>query len=326
MANHETLKKIYKDKPVLVTGGAGFIGSNLVDKLVDLGAKVTVLDNFLTGKFENLEKSLSKIRLIIGDITSRATCAQAADGQEIVFHLAAKTAVLTSEKELGALWQINVAGTEELLKQCKKISSFVFSSSAAVYGNRHELCNEENEINPISKYGESKVLGETLCQRYGQEFGFKSIILRYFNVFGNRQDKGETDSSVIVKFIKNIISGTNLTIFGDGNQLRDFVNVSKVIQANILTAVNFDENQSNIFNIANGKSISILELIKRLEFSLGIKCKNIEHKPANNGDIFSSLADCSKYNRFVENIIGCLDAEIKDDFIKSNINLYSNCP
>lgn len=326
MPNHETLKDFYKNKSVLVTGGAGFIGSNLVDKLVDLGAKVTVFDDFSTGKFENLEKSLNKIRLIIGDITSQNNCAQALEGQKIVFHLAAKTSISKSENELSTSWKINVNGTEELLKQCRNISAFVFSSSAAVYGNRQDICKEIDPKNPISKYGQSKAIGEELCKQYERQYNLKTVILRYFNVVGDRQDKGEADSSAVVKFTKNITNGTKLTIFGDGNQLRDFVNVSKVVQANILTAAYCDKNQFNVFNVANGKSITILELIKQLEQNLGIKCREIEHKPANNSDIFSSLASCSKYNNFVEKIIDYLDGDTKDDFIKSNINLYSNSP
>lgn len=326
MPKPHNLNDFYRNKKVLVTGGAGFIGSNLVDKLVDLEANVTVLDNFSTGKMENLKQSLHKIRLINGDITSKESCREAVCGQEVVFHTAAKTAVSSSQQDQEELWKVNVFGTENILKNCNKISTFIFSSSAAVYGNRENACCEDDQTNPISKYGQSKAFGEDLCRKYGLTNKFKTVVLRYFNVFGNRQDKGPTDSSVLVKFMKALIGGQTLTIFGDGQQRRDFVNVSKIVRANLLTAA-FSDKSYDIFNVANGKSISLLELIQALEINLGIKGKNIIHKPALSCDIFSSQANCSKYNDLTKKYLKYIGAEeINDEPIKSDINLYSNCP
>lgn len=320
MSEQKKLKAFYKGKKVLVTGGAGFIGSNLVDRLVNLGAKVTVVDNFSSGKAENLNKSLHKINLIVGDISSTKICTQALHSQDVVFHTAAVTSVSQYEKNPLKCDKINIKGTEQLLKHCKGISCFVFSSSAAVYGKTDDASNESSALNPISQYGKSKALGEALCKKYSQELGFKSVVLRYFNVYGHRQKTSGCQASVVSKFINSLIEGTKLTIFGDGKQTRDFVHVSKIIQANILTAA-FSSQSFDIFNVASGKSINLIELLERLENNLGKKRTQITFQENQSSDIDQSMADCRKYIGFIESIQDFVDQNV---FIEPDIDIHSD--
>lgn len=319
MSDKKNLRKFYKNKRVLVTGGAGFIGSHLVDRLIHLGAKVTVVDNFSTGKIKSLSQLLHKTRLIVGDISSEKTCKLATIDQEIVFHTAAITSVAKSEKEPELCERVNVTATEQLLKNCNGISCFVFSSSGAVYGKAGELSTEYSEIAPISEYGQSKVKGEELCKKYGKELGFRAVILRYFNVYGQKHENGFS-SSVVCRFIESLISGTKLTIFGDGKQTRDFVHVNKVVEANILTAA-FGKEPIDIFNVASGKSISLMELLDRLEEGLGHKRTGIDFQDVRPGDIDQSRGDCGKYAGFVESIKDYVDQNV---FTEPDFDLHSD--
>jgi UDP-glucose 4-epimerase len=293
------LQNFYQGKRVLVTGGAGFIGSNLVDKLVSLGAKVTVIENFATGAMQNLSTSLANIKLIIGDIQKENVCEKALHAQEIIFHTAAMTSVSECQAKAEQCLQNNVASTKNLLKRCPAESTFVFSSSAAVYGTANKRCTENQALQPASVYGTSKVAGEELCQKYAKQNSLKCIVLRYFNVYGPRQENNPLNSSVITKFKKGLVAGSNLTIFGDGTQTRDFVHVTKVVEANLLTAA-YPRGEFEVFNVASGKSISLLELIAQLERQLGLARTEIRFEPMRAGDITKSEASCEKYQRFLQ--------------------------
>ncbi|MFA5075128.1 MAG: NAD-dependent epimerase/dehydratase family protein [Candidatus Babeliales bacterium] len=295
------LTEFYKNKNVLVTGGAGFIGSHLTDELVNLGAKVTVLDNFSTGSLTNLKNVFTKINIICVDIRNYFACSNATKDIEIIFHLAALVSVPESIKNPNLCKKINLDGTKNLLQASVKnqVKTVIFSSSAAIYGNKNSVCNENDTPNPESPYAQYKLESEEFCKTYSQEHNLNTASLRYFNVYGPKQNPDGQYAAVIAKFKENLLNNKPLTIFGDGKQTRDFIHVSKVVQANLTIAM--QENlKGDIFNIASGKSINLLELIEQLK--LETNTQNIEFKfePARPGDIFTSMACCSKYKNLVK--------------------------
>lgn len=286
-----------KNKKVLVTGGAGFIGSHLVEKLVELGANVTVLDNLSTGSLTNLQKVSNAITFIKGDIKTLNDCLSAARDCQIIFHLAAHVSVPESLQNPKECYETNVIGTLHMLEAARQnsIKRFIFSSSAAVYGPKEELCHEESICQPESPYGHSKLIGELLCQDYWHDYGVQTICLRYFNVFGNRQNPHGSYAAVVCKFKQCMQQNKPITIFGDGLQTRDFIGVDSVVDANIQLAMSADHNAGTIFNIGTGQSISLLELITQLKKEFPFYVHKPIFKPARQGDIKHSRADCSKY-------------------------------
>jgi len=292
------LKDLYKGKKILVTGGGGFIGSHLVEKLIECEAKVTVLDNLSTGTLNNLQKVITQINLIYGDIRAFYTCLKATKNIDFVFHLAAFISVPCSIKNPMICNQINVEGTKNLLKasQQNNVKTFILSSSAAVYGNKNDACQEDHQPNPQSPYAASKLEGEKLCQEFSLKYDINTACLRYFNVYGERQNAQSQYASVVAKFKENLLKEKPLVIFGDGKQSRDFIHVSKVVEANIKIGMQ-KKLSGEIFNIATGKSISLLNLIDRLEKETSTKKTKILYKEAQPGDILTSKANCSKYNK-----------------------------
>ena len=290
----------YAGKKVLVTGGAGFIGSHLVEELVKLKAKVTVLDNMHSGNINNLKNVFSHINLIYGDVTDPFTAQSATKQQDIVFHLAALISVAYSTQHPEICYKINVGGTQNVLEGCRKnnVATFVFSSSAAVYGNKTEICKETDEPNPLSPYAISKLKSEQLCKQYAQEHGINTVSLRYFNVYGQRQDPNGEYAAVVAKFTHNLKNKLPIIIFGDGKQTRDFIHVSRVVDANLNIAMH-QNLHGDIFNIASGKSINLLQLIKQLEDEIQIKKKDVVFQDQRPGDIKTSLASCTKYQKFM---------------------------
>jgi len=289
------MKNEYAGKKVLVTGGSGFIGSHLVEKLIKLEAKVTVLDNYSSGKLQNLRNILDRVNLVYGDIRSKQTCLKLTANQDIVFHTAALVSVPYSFQYPVLCKQINIMGTKNLLHGCKvnNVRNFVFSSSAAVYGNKNDECNENDKPNPESPYAKSKLIGEQLCKEYSQKYGTNTVCLRYFNVYGDRQSTTSQYSGVVAIFKYNMQHNKPLIIYGNGKQSRDFIHVSKVVDANLRAGL-AQNMQGEVFNIASGKSITLLELIEQLETENNLRATNISFVPARTGDIFVSKADCSK--------------------------------
>ena len=273
-----TFKKFYNKRPVLVTGGAGFIGSSLVEALVSAGATVTVLDNFSSGTIDNLTHIQHKIKIIIGDITDQTICLLATRNQTHIFHLAALISVQESEEKKDLYEQVNILGTKNLLEAAilNNVKKFIFSSSAAVYGNQDTKCSENLALNPESFYAETKKRGEELCQKLSAESNLIAVCLRYFNVDGSRKKTSSNYTSVIPIFTKKLRDGIPITVFGDGLQTRDFVDVE-------------------IINIASGKSTTVLELIDQIAKRLQCKKPPIIFMPPRNGDIIKSEADCQKY-------------------------------
>lgn len=290
---------LYKGVPVLVTGGCGFIGSHVAEKLVELGAEVTILDNLSTGSLENIASVDNKITFIKGDIRDFNTCLIATENKKIIFHLAAFVSVPASTTDPQECHRINVIGTQNLLEAARinNVTRFVFSSTCAVYGESITPCDETKKPAPTSPYGFSKLIGELYCQEYAQLFNLETVSMRYFNVYGPRQDPQSSYSGVISKFIYNIEHNLPLTIFGDGTQTRDYVPVEKVAEANIvlgISPINLVTNQ--IFNIATEKIRDLFELIEMLKEKYPFYNNEILFMPARPGDVKHIAADCSKYN------------------------------
>lgn len=294
------LKKFYKDKKVLVTGGAGFIGSNLCKELIKQKAKVTILDNFSSGNLNNLKSIISQVNIIYGDISNPFTCKKITIEKDIVFHLAAISSVIQCAKNKEACNNVNIEGTKNLLKACIKnnVKKFIFSSSAAVYGNRNDKSKETDTLNPQSEYAKSKVEGEKLCQKFSEKYNLQTANLRYFNVYGENQNPNGEYSAVVAKFKYNLINKLPITIYGNGKQTRDFINVNKVVLANLIIATK-KYIYGETMNIATGKSINLFELIKLLEKENNIKNKEIAYQPQRNGDILNSFADCQKFKKLI---------------------------
>ena len=283
----------------LITGGAGFIGSALAKSLINLGNKVRVFDNLSSGKLENLNGVLKKIDLVKGDIRDMAAVGRACVGIDYVLHHAAVTSVQGSIIDPMSTSEVNILGTSNILTASKdaRVMRLVFASSASVYGNTSEIPIKEGQLlNPISPYAASKLAGELYCRVFYKTFSLETVVLRYFNVFGPRQDPSSQYASVIPIFIKSLIKGNPPTIYGDGEQTRDFINVEDVVRANISAATSKNKDVvGNVFNIASGESLSINQMLNIANEVIG---ENIRPKyaKARTGDIKRSLADISKAN------------------------------
>lgn len=292
------MENFYKNKKALVTGGAGFIGSHIVLKLVDLGAQVTVLDNLSTGSKSNLDPALKEITFMEGDITDLKTCFSAAHNKDIIFHLAADVSVPASLENPYHCYQTNVTGTLNVLEAARKsqVQRVVFSSSSAVYGTQDGVCSETTPCKPTSPYGHSKLLGELLCAHYAQVLKVGTVCLRYFNVYGERQNPHGMYAAVVAKFKDAMRHNQPIMLFGDGSQTRDFIPVEQVALANLqLGALPLSELNGQIFNIGTGKSITINELFAKLKQEFPAYELEPQYVPARAGDIQHSTADCNKF-------------------------------
>jgi UDP-glucose 4-epimerase len=292
----EQLKAFYSKKKILVTGGAGFIGSHLVEKLIELEADVTVLDNFSSGRLSNLQNVLTKITLLYADIRSAESTFKATLHKDIVFHLASFVSVPESIKNPELCIATNTQGTRNLLESCKKndVNNLIFSSSSAVYGDKNGQCKEDDTVQPKSPYAQSKLDGEALCKEFAVKHGINTACLRYFNVYGDRQSPNGDYAAVVAKFKHQLLHNKPITIFGDGKQTRDFIDVKHVVDANIKIGM-LNNQPGEIFNIGSGKSINLFELLDLLEKELHVKPQEITFQPARQGDIVFSQASCDKY-------------------------------
>ncbi|MGZ7109163.1 MAG: SDR family oxidoreductase [Methanobacterium sp.] len=304
------------NKKVVITGGLGFIGSHIVEMLNDSN-KVIIVDDESTGNIENIKHlDFSKIDTILGSIIS-IDLEEIFDGCDYVFHLAAQTSVPKSVDDPFTTNEININGTLKVLEASKNtgIKKVVFSSSSAVYGETKSVPISENTpINPISPYAISKISGELYCKAYNELYGLSTISLRYFNVFGPKQDPNSQYAAVIPIFINKILKNERPVIYGDGEQTRDFISVKNVVDANILAA---ESKETGAFNIGLGKSTSINELF---EIIRNITGKDIQpkHEKERQGDIKHSVADISKANLIEFNP----DVDFKHD-LKQTINWFT---
>ena len=284
-----------KNKKALVTGGAGFIGSHIVDALVSSGCKVTVLDDLSTGRLSNLEHLKDNITFYKGDIRDRKALDTAVKDCEVIFHQAAVVSVpQTVEDPVGSA-MVNEVGTLSLLESARKnnVKRVVLASSCAVYGDDPQLPKRETMVSkPLSPYAVQKLTGEYYARLYNDLYGLETVCLRYFNVFGPRQDPTSPYSGVISIFMSKAVSKEAPVIYGDGKQYRDFVFVNDVISANLLAA-SVDEASGKILNIGTGKYVAIDRL---WEMTCDLCSLNIkpEYKPPRPGDIVESVANINK--------------------------------
>jgi len=276
----------------LVTGGAGFIGSHLVEYLEKRGEKVRVLDNLSTGKMENIEDFTERIDLIRGDVRDRKTCEEAVKGVDFVLHQAAVCSVPRSIEDPVATNETNIDGTLNLLIAAKeaRVKRFVCASSSSVYGETEVLPKVETmNTAPSSPYGVTKHVQESYCKVFYKVYGLETVCLRYFNVYGPKQDPYSPYSAVIPSFIRSLLRDESPIIYGDGEQTRDFTFVNDCIQAN-WEACYAQGIGGGVFNIATGKRISINQLYRELLNLLGKEMSPVYASPRR-GDIIHSLAD-----------------------------------
>lgn len=279
----------------LVTGGAGFIGSNLVEALLERGERVRVLDNFSTGKRENLHPFRDDVDLFEGDIRSYHLVRRAMDGIEVVLHQAALPSVPRSIADPLTTNEVNVEGTLNVLEAAREagVGRVVFASSSSVYGNSLELPKHEGMTPaPLSPYAVSKLAGETYCSVFSRIYGIEAVALRYFNVFGPRQDPSSQYSAVIPKFVTAIARGERPRIFGDGEQSRDFTYVANVVHANILAAT-VPIQGSVVVNCACGSRATLNDLVEHINAELGTTVEPVYAEPRL-GEVKHSLASVAR--------------------------------
>jgi nucleoside-diphosphate-sugar epimerase len=281
----------------LVTGGAGFIGSNIVEELIKRGEKVRVLDNFSTGKRDNLSAWADKIELVEGDIRSYHLVREAVEGVDFVLHQAALPSVPRSVKDPITSNEVNVSGTLNVLTAARDAGAkrVVYASSSSIYGDLETLPKTEDMLpKPLSPYAVSKLAGEKYCAVFSQLYGLKTIALRYFNVFGPRQDPNSQYAAVIPRFIRSIGAGEAPVVFGDGEQSRDFTYVDNVVHANLLACEDrAAEFSGETFNIACGKRVTVNRMIEFINQGLKKDVKPT-YAPPRPGDVKNSLANIGK--------------------------------
>lgn len=285
----------------LITGGAGFIGSNITEHLVRQGRSVRVFDNFLTGKRANLAGVAGKAEVVEGDLRDMAAVQRAVAGVRYVLHLGALPSVPRSVEEPQLSHDINVTGTLNLLVAARdaKCRRVVFSSSSSVYGDTPTLPKvEEMTPAPLSPYAVHKLTGEHYCRIFWRLYGLETVSLRYFNVFGGRQDPKSQYAAVIPSFITAILRGESPSIFGDGAQTRDFSHVENVIAANLAACVAPVAACGEAFNIACGGRISLLDLVATINAIAGQKVVP-HHLPPRAGDVRDSQAGIAKAERLL---------------------------
>jgi UDP-glucose 4-epimerase len=287
------------DMEHLVTGGAGFIGSNIVRRLVATGFRPRVLDDLSTGRMENIKDILGRIDFVKGDVTDPDTVGRAVKGVKFVFHLAAIPSVPRSVQDPVGTNRANVDGTLRLLVAARDagVERFVFSSSSSVYGDTPELPKREGATPaPLSPYAVQKLAGEHYCRIFHGLYGLKTYALRYFNVFGPRQDPASQYAAVVPNFIAALARGAAPTIYGDGAQTRDFTYVEDVVEANLLCCKAPDAAAGGVYNVAGGRRTSVKELALMLARIMRRDIQPV-HAAPRAGDVRDSEGDGSRAAR-----------------------------
>jgi UDP-glucose 4-epimerase len=282
-------------RTALVTGGAGFIGSHLVDRLARDGWRVRVLDDFSSGSDANLAASRARVEVLRGDLCDAALVARAVAGADVVFHEAAIPSVPRSVAEPALTNRVNLDGTLGLLDAARAagVRRLVFAGSCAAYGNGEQLPKREDMAPaPESPYALQKVAAEQYCTLYARLYGFETVALRYFNVYGPRQNPQSEYAAVLPRFITSCLAGRAPTIYGDGEQTRDFVFVGDVVEANLLAAESAKA-VGQVVNVAGGRRISLNELLRAIQDVAGTRLA-AQHGPARAGDVRHSLASLAR--------------------------------
>jgi UDP-N-acetylglucosamine/UDP-N-acetylgalactosamine 4-epimerase len=304
------MERTLKDSRVLVTGGAGFIGSNLVDSLLNSGNSVVCLDNFSTGKRKNLESfhNNPKFKLIEGDIRNYDDCMKSLENIDIVFHEAALGSVPRSIKDPVTTTDVNIGGFVKMLFAAKEsgVKRFIYAASSSTYGDHPDLPKVEEKIgSPLSPYAITKYVDELYADNFAKSYGIEVIGLRYFNVFGRRQDPDGAYAAVIPKFMKSLMKHEVPLINGDGSVSRDFTYIDNVIQANHLASVvQNSEALNQVYNVAHGERTTLNQLFSYIrelaaEFDSSIRDIEPTYGPFRTGDIPHSLASIEKAKRLL---------------------------
>lgn len=303
----------------LVTGGAGFIGSHIAEALVRRGDRVRVLDNLSTGHLANLDGFREPIEFIEADVTDAEAVARAVAGVECVFHEAALASVPRSIEQPLATHAACVTGTVILLEAARRagVRRVVYAGSSSAYGDQPTSSKRETDLPaPISPYAAAKLSAEQYCRAFTATYGLETVVLRYFNVFGPRQDPDSPYSAVIPLFITAMLSGGQPIVFGDGRQSRDFSYVANVVRANLLAA-DAPGVAGHVFNVANGKNTDLLTLIGEINNLLGLQVKP-RHEPARVGDVRESLADITQARK----LLGYEPVVDFDEGLRRSIDYY----
>ncbi|MFV0387598.1 MAG: SDR family oxidoreductase [Pyrinomonadaceae bacterium] len=295
----------------LVTGGAGFIGSNIADGLLEQGAKVVIIDNLVTGFRENLEEIQGDFDFIEGDINDDQALTKALDGVDIIFHEAALPSVPRSVEDPAETHQACVNGTFNLLLKAKEnnVKRFIYAASSSAYGNQKDLPKvETNLVNPLSPYAAAKLMGEHYSAVFHHVYGMETMSLRYFNVFGPRQNPSSFYSGVISRFIDALMTNSSPVIYGDGEQSRDFTFVKNVVNANI-QAAQTSKGLGESVNTANGDRITLNELLEVLKKITEKTHIEASYETERTGDVKDSQADNSKAIEYFnyEKLVGLED-------------------
>lgn len=284
----------------LVTGGAGFIGSHIVERLLKDGHLVRVLDNLSSGKKENLDLKNQNLELIVGDICNYDDCLKAVSGMDFCLHQAALRSVPKSMLSPHEYNKVNIDGTLNMLRASREagIKRFVFASSSSVYGDTDKFPQREDHSSRlVSPYALTKLAGEYYCRIFSKNYGLETVSLRYFNVFGPRQALDDEYAVVIPRFIVSMLKDLPPPVHGDGRQSRDFTYIDNVVEANILAAL-VQNIKCEVFNLANGRDNSILELIKTLNKIMGKKIEPV-FEPPRIGDVRRTLADIRRITKIL---------------------------
>lgn len=285
----------------LVTGGAGFIGSHIAEALVRRHDKVRVLDNLSTGHLSNLDPIRDQVEFVEGDLLDTETVERAVDGVDCIFHQAALASVPRSVKNPLATNAACVTGTLTLLDAARRagVRRLMYAASSSAYGDQPYSSKRETDLpGPLSPYAVAKLAGEHYCRAFTATYKFETVAIRYFNVFGPRQDPNSPYSAVIPKFITAILAGKQPTIYGDGLQSRDFTFVENVVYGNLLAA-DAQDVAGRVFNVACGGNITLLDLLASLNKLLGTNVEPIFEKPRP-GDVRQSLADISLARKLLD--------------------------
>ncbi|MCO6511248.1 MAG: SDR family oxidoreductase [Aridibacter famidurans] len=306
----------------LVTGGAGFIGSNLADELIRSGRTVRIVDNLSTGFRENLEEIGGPFEFIEGDLNDEAVLSKAVEGIEAVFHQAALPSVPRSVEDPVGTHKACASATLRLLTKAKDagVRRFVYAASSSAYGDQPVLPKVETMApDPLSPYAAAKLIGEHYCSVFHRIYGLKTVSLRYFNVFGPRQNPSSMYSGVISRFIDALMKGETPVIFGDGEQSRDFTFIANVVNANI-RAAEITEGFGETYNAANGERTTLNALLEVLKKITGREDAVADHQPPRKGDVLHSQADKSKAVEVLgyENLVGL------EEGLKRTIDWWKN--